>query len=124
MTAGMIGKEFVKLWSEYALARLRSGLLSGVSHEVRTPLAQIRMFSETLVLGRVRSDEEEHRSLAIIDQEARRLTHLVQNLLHFSRSERQGTRAVPEPTALAPLLQAVIEGVAPLAAPPRVSLRA
>ena len=56
---------------------------------LRTPLAQIRMFGETLLLGRVRSDEERRRSLEIIDQEARRLTHLVENLLHFSRSERQ-----------------------------------
>jgi signal transduction histidine kinase len=67
-------------------------------------------------LGRVRSDEERLRSLAIIDQEARRLTHLVENLLHFSRSERQTTHIVPEPTALAPLVREVIDGFAPLAA--------
>jgi len=74
------------------------------------------MFSETLTLGRVRSDEERRRSLAIIDQEARRLTHLVENLLHFSRSERQTTHITPEPTALAPLVQEVLDGFAPLAA--------
>ncbi|MBW8840193.1 MAG: histidine kinase, partial [Gemmatimonadetes bacterium] len=87
-----------------------------MSHELRTPLAQIRMFSETLVLGRVRSDEERLRSLAIIDQEARRLTHLVENLLHFSRSERQTAHIAPEPTALAPLVREVIDGFEPLAA--------
>jgi len=124
MTAVLIGTALVQLRREYELARLRADFISGVSHELRTPLAQIRMFSETLVLGRVRSDEEEHRSLAIIDQEARRLTHLVENLLHFSRSERQATRVVPEPTALAPLVQEVIEGFAPLAAARGVSLRA
>jgi signal transduction histidine kinase len=64
----------------------------------------------------VRSDEERRRSLAIIDQEARRLTHLVENLLHFSRSERQTAHIAPEPTALAPLVQEVIDGFAPLAA--------
>jgi signal transduction histidine kinase len=74
------------------------------------------MFSETLTLGRVRSEEERRRSLAIIDQEARRLTHLVENLLHFSRSERQTTHITPEPTALAPLVQEVLDGFAPLAA--------
>src|SRR5439155_1054094 len=85
-------KAGVQLRREYELARLRTDFVSGVSHELRTPLAQIRMFSETLLLGRVRSEEEGRRSLEIIDQEARRLTHLVENLLHFSRSERQVTR--------------------------------
>ena len=124
MTAVLIGTALVQLRREYELARLRTDFISGVSHELRTPLAQIRMFSETLVLGRVRSDEERRRSLAIIDQEARRLTHLVENLLHFSRSERQAARVVPEPTALAPLVQEVIEGFAPLAAARSVSLQA
>ncbi|HXM38626.1 MAG TPA: HAMP domain-containing sensor histidine kinase [Gemmatimonadales bacterium] len=116
VTAVLIGTALVQLRREYELARLRTDFISGVSHELRTPLAQIRMFSETLVLGRVRSEEERRRSLAIIDQEARRLTHLVENLLHFARSERQAARVVPEPTALAPLIQEVIDGFAPLAA--------
>ncbi|HEV8265360.1 MAG TPA: HAMP domain-containing sensor histidine kinase [Gemmatimonadales bacterium] len=124
VTAVLIGTALVQLRREYELARLRTDFISGVSHELRTPLAQIRMFSETLVLGRVRSDEERHRSLAIIDQEARRLTHLVENLLHFSRAERQTARVVPEPTAVAPLVQEVLEGFAPLAAARGVSLRA
>src|SRR5206468_2917658 len=80
--------------------------------------------SETLTLGRVRSEEERRRSLAIIDQEARRLTHLVENLLHFSRSERQTAHIAPEPTALAPLVQEVIDGFAPLAAARGVTLAA
>jgi len=116
LTAVLIGSALVQLRRESQLTRLRSDFISGVSHELRTPLAQIRMFSETLTLGRVRSDDERRRSLAIIDQEARRLTHLVENLLHFSRSERQTTHITPEPTALAPLVQEVIDGFAPLAA--------
>jgi signal transduction histidine kinase len=116
LTAVLIGTALVQLRRESQLTRLRSDFISGVSHELRTPLAQIRMFSETLTLGRVRSDDERRRSLAIIDQEARRLTHLVENLLHFSRSERQTTHITPEPTALAPLVQEVIDGFAPLAA--------
>ena len=39
----------------------------------------------------MRSEEERRRSVEIMDQEARRLTHLVENLLHFSRSERRVT---------------------------------
>jgi signal transduction histidine kinase len=116
LTAGLIGTALFQLRRESQLTRLRTDFISGVSHELRTPLAQIRMFSETLTLGRVRSDEERQRSLAIIDQEARRLTHLVENLLHFSRAERQIAHVTPEPTALAPLVQEVLDGFAPLAA--------
>jgi len=116
LTAVLIGIALFQLRRESQLARLRSDFISGVSHELRTPLAQIRMFSETLTLGRVRSEDERRRSLAIIDQEARRLTHLVENLLHFSRSERQTTHITPEPTRMAPLVQEVIDGFAPLAA--------
>ncbi|HET8713783.1 MAG TPA: HAMP domain-containing sensor histidine kinase [Gemmatimonadales bacterium] len=116
LTAVLIGIALFQLRRESQLARLRSDFISGVSHELRTPLAQIRMFSETLTLGRVRTEDERRRSLAIIDQEARRLTHLVENLLHFSRSERQTAHITPEPTKLAPLVQEVIDGFAPLAA--------
>ncbi len=124
LTAVLIGTALFQLRRESQLTRLRTDFISGVSHELRTPLAQIRMFSETLTLGRVRSDEERRRSLAIIDQEARRLTHLVENLLHFSRSERQTTHITPEPTALGPLVQEVIDGFAPLAAARGVTLAA
>jgi len=122
LTAVLVGVALQQLRREYELARLRSDFVSGVSHELRTPLAQIRMFSETLLLGRVRSDEERERSLEIIDQEARRLTHLVENLLHFSRSERRLTRLSPTPAPLAPLLREAAEGFAPLAAARGVSL--
>ena len=124
LTAGLIVTALVQLRREYDLARLRADFVSGVSHELRTPLAQIRMFGETLLLGRVRSDAERRRSLEIIDQEARRLTHLVENLLHFSRSERQAHRVAPEPTWMAPLIRSVVEAFAPLAVPRRVRLRA
>jgi signal transduction histidine kinase len=78
----------VLLYRERSLAYLRSDFVSRVSHELRTPLAQIMMFAQTLLLDRVRNDEDRKRSLEVIDKEALRLSHLVDNILQFSRVER------------------------------------
>jgi signal transduction histidine kinase len=82
---------------------------------LRTPLAQVRMFAETLLLGRVRSEEERVRSLQIVDQEARRLTHLVENILQFSRAERQAIQLAPVPAELASQVRDAVEAFAPVA---------
>ncbi len=115
LTAALIVIAMIQLRRESELSALRTQFVSGVSHELRTPLAQIRMFAETLVLGRVRTDDERRRSLEIIDQEARRLTHLVENLLHFSRSERQSVRVAPVPTLLGPVVRGMVESFTPIA---------
>jgi signal transduction histidine kinase len=122
LTAGLMIIAMIQLRRESELSALRTQFVSGVSHELRTPLAQSRMFAETLVLGRVRSDDERRRSLEIIDQEARRLTHLVENLLHFSRSERQSVRVAPVPTLLGPCVRGMVESFTPLAETRRVQL--
>jgi signal transduction histidine kinase len=123
MTALLIVVAVVQLRREAELARLRSDFVSSVSHELRTPLAQIRMFAETLLLGRVRSDAERTRSMEIIDQEARRLAHLVENVLHFSRAERQSLRLCPEPTPLAAHVREISETFAPIARARRVDVQ-
>jgi signal transduction histidine kinase len=116
LTVALIAAALLLLRREQELGRLRAEFVSGVSHELRTPLAQIRMFAETLRLGRVRTEAERIRSLSIVDQEARRLTHLVENLLYFSRSERQPQRITAASAPLQPLVREVVEGFAPLAA--------
>ena len=122
LTAVLIGIALVQLRRDAELVRMRSDFMSSVSHELRTPLAQIRMFAETLLLDRVRSDEERRRSLEIIDQEARRLTHLVGNVLQFSRAERQSTRLRLEQSDLAAEVREAVEAFAPLAQSRRVQL--
>ena len=116
MTAGLIVAALLQFRREQELDRLRSEFVSNISHELRTPLAQIRMFAETLLLGRIRSDDEHQRSLSIIDKETRRLAHLVDNLLLFSRSERSTVTLERQKIALQPLLGEVVDSFMPLAA--------
>ena len=112
-----------QLRRERELSRLREDFVASVSHELRTPLAQIRLFAETLRLGRVRSDSEGERSLGIIENEAKRLEHLVENLLHFSRAGRNLVRVDPAATDLSALLHEVVTEFAPLAARSGSSVR-
>ena len=72
---------------EMRLAQSKSTFVSNVSHELKTPLALIRLFAETLELGRVKNDEKAHEYYRIINNESRRLTQLINNILDFSKIE-------------------------------------
>jgi signal transduction histidine kinase len=72
---------------ELALARLKSDFVSNVSHELRTPLALIRLYAETLELGRIKTHDKAQEYYSIIRKESERLTALINNILDFSRIE-------------------------------------
>ena len=75
---------------EMALSQMKSDFVADVSHELRTPLALIQLFGETLLEGRVRSEEKRQEYYDVIMRESTRLTHLIDNLLDFSRIEAGG----------------------------------
>jgi signal transduction histidine kinase len=70
---------------EMTLARLKSDFVANVSHELRTPLALIRLYAETLELGRLTAKEKYQEYFRIIREESERLTALINNILDFSR---------------------------------------
>jgi signal transduction histidine kinase len=74
--------------AELKLARQKTDFVSNVSHELKTPLTSIRMFSELLAEGRVTDRDKQHSYLNIITAEAARLTRLINNVLDFARLER------------------------------------
>ena len=69
------------------IAQLKSDFVSNVSHEIRTPLSLIRMYAETLMLGRVPNEDKKNHYYKTIHHESGRLTFLVNNILDFSRIE-------------------------------------
>lgn len=79
------------LRKEIRLTQLKSDFVSNVSHELRTPLSLISMYSETLVLGRIKSDEKKREYYSVINNEANRLNKIVNSILNFSKMEA-GTR--------------------------------
>jgi signal transduction histidine kinase len=80
---------------EGELSRLRADFVAGISHELRTPLTQMRLYLETLRLGRFTTDEQREWSLDNVERETTRLGHLVERVLRFSRTGR----ASPDPRA-------------------------
>lgn len=108
---------------EQAVMQLRADFVSQVSHELRTPLTQLRMFAETLLLDRVRSDEEKRRSLEIINRESQRLSQLVENILCFSNIS-DAARLERRPQPLAPVVREVCDMVRGTADSATLSLEA
>ncbi len=80
------------LWQAYrnALdARRKSGFVSNVSHELKTPLTTLRMYAELLETAPADPPERRERYLGVIRSETDRLTRLVNNVLDFNRLERK-----------------------------------
>ena len=72
---------------EVRLGAMKSDFVSNVSHELRTPLASIRVFGELMRSGRVASPDKVREYGEHIENESRRLSQLVENILDFSRIE-------------------------------------
>jgi two-component system phosphate regulon sensor histidine kinase PhoR len=70
------------------ISALKSEFVANVSHELKTPLALVRMFAEMLQSGRVASDDKRKEYLEIIVRESERLSGLIENVLDFARVER------------------------------------
>ena len=115
LTIGLVVAAMRQLQRERALSRLRADFVSEVSHELRTPLTQIKMFAETLLLGRVRSEEESRRSLNVINRESQRMINLVENILRFNNSDRQTQKFAIRNHALSPVIRRVVDEFRPLA---------
>jgi signal transduction histidine kinase len=72
---------------ESEISRMKSEFVSNVSHELKTPLALIRLFGETLESGIVSDEKKRQEFYGIIRKESERLTHLINNVLDFSRMD-------------------------------------
>lgn len=107
--AGGILLTYRNVTREVALARLKSDFVSNVSHELRTPLSLIRLYAETLELGRLPSPEKRQEYFSIIRKESERLTALINNILDFSRIEAGKKEYSFHETNLAELVRDTLE---------------
>jgi signal transduction histidine kinase len=108
MSAGLI-LTYRNVARELALAKLKSDFVSNVSHELRTPLALIRLYAETLELGRVSTTGKQQEYYEIIRKESERLTSLINNILDFSRIESGKKEYSFRETNVADLVRSTLE---------------
>lgn len=103
------------LFRQNKLAVLQASFMSNVSHELRTPLSSIRMFTETLKLGRVNSEEERQKCLDALEMETQHLSFLVERLLDFRK--QTGAKGGEDRECVSPeeLMRAVVDSYSPMA---------
>ncbi|MEO8617126.1 MAG: HAMP domain-containing sensor histidine kinase [Luteolibacter sp.] len=85
------------------LSERRASFVSAVTHELRTPLTTFRLYSDMLESGVVK-EEKQGAYLRVLSREADRLSHLVENVLAFSKIERGSARASVRELSVADLL--------------------
>jgi signal transduction histidine kinase len=111
----LVGAAMLLIWRMHELSRMRADFTSSVSHELRTPLTQILLFAETIEMGRQRSASARAEAIGVITRETRRLIHLVENILQFSRAERSLTQLQLRPQEIGEVLSDTVHTFMPIA---------
>jgi signal transduction histidine kinase len=96
------------------LAMLQMDFIAGVSHELRTPVAAILSISENIVDGVVADEQQLLRYGGMIRNQARRLHHLVEQVLRFAATERRTTSYTIRPVQISDVIDEVLENMANL----------
>jgi signal transduction histidine kinase len=95
--------------NELHLSKMKSYFMSTVSHEFKSPLTSIRQMAEMLVHGRVPSTERQHKYHTTILQQSERLSHLIDNILNFSKMEEGQKVFRFEKADITPVVKNVVE---------------
>ena len=101
----------------------KSNFVSSVSHELRAPIASVRLMAENLERGKVPEPARQGEYFRYIVQECRRLSSLIENVLDFSRIEQGRKQYEFEPTNLAALAETTVKLMEPYAAEKGVLLK-
>ncbi len=93
------------------LTRLKNDLIATVSHELKTPLASMRMLVDTLLEGRYRDQRQVEEYLGLIARENQRLSRLIDNFLTFSRMERNKQAYASAPVRVREIVDTAVAAV-------------
>jgi two-component system phosphate regulon sensor histidine kinase PhoR len=96
------------LYREARLSRMKTDFVSLVSHELRTPVTSIRMFIETLALGRVKDPAQTQQVLEMLSRETERLSTLIERVLDWARIETGRKEYHREPMPVASVVETAV----------------
>lgn len=97
------------------LNEMKSNFVSSVSHELRAPIASVRLLAESLERGKISEPQKQNEYFRFIGQECRRLSALIENVLDFSRIEQGRKQYEFEPTDLSALVEQTVKLMQPYA---------
>ena len=109
LTLISLGIIYIGWRHERQLRQLKENFIGNVSHELKTPLSLIRMFSEMLVMGRVKDEDKRLEYYRIIHNESDRMSRLIANLLDFANLIRGIEHKHFEKTNIAQLAAKALE---------------
>ena len=121
-TQGAVGV-FFDITRLERLEVIRQEFLSNVSHELRTPLTSIVALAETLEAGALNDPNNNRRFLTIIQKNAARMRHLIDDILELSAIEAGNVKIYPEPVPLHPLVEDIINSVSASATSRNIAVR-
>jgi signal transduction histidine kinase len=104
------------------LNEMKSNFVASVSHELRAPIASVRLMAENLERGKIPDAPRQHEYFRFIVQECRRLSSLIENVLDFSRIEQGRKQYEFEPTNVLALTQTTVKLMEPCATEKEVNL--
>jgi signal transduction histidine kinase len=104
------------------LTEMKSQFVSSVSHELRAPIASVRLLAESLERGKIQQPEKQNEYFRFIGQECRRLSALIENVLDFSRIDQGRKQYELEPTDLMGLVEQTVRLMETYAAEKQVKL--
>jgi len=104
------------------LSELKTNFVSSVSHELRAPIASVRLMAENLERGKISEPAKQGEYFRFIVQECCRLSSLIENVLDFSRIEQGRKQYEFEPTNLVALVETTVKLMEPYAAEKGVRL--
>jgi signal transduction histidine kinase len=105
------------------LNEAKSNFVSSVSHELRAPIASVRLMAESLERGKVTESAKQNEYYRFIVQECRRLSSLIENVLDFSRIEQGRKQYEFEPTDALALTRETVKLMEPYAEERGVQLK-
>src|SRR6185503_19736970 len=108
---------------EKEVAEMKNDFVSNVSHELRTPLASIKAYVEMLIDGEADDEKTKGEFYEVIQNEANRLSRLIDNILNISRIESGLVKVNKQPQSLTVIIKEALEVIAPQAQQKSIAIK-